>query len=278
MSDNTDVPSNSKNAAADNSKQADDSTATKHPKSIQHKMTHFTAMLKQKSSALRNRSLLELIMPIFGISLVLVAITASVFAYRLGVKRGQMMSLVVATDDAGKPLTAQDIKAISLENAILKNEIETLIKERDISLNNLNLVQDELQSLKQGNAELKVLTENLSETLNQQSAIKGATADVVEMGIEEIGENTYEYHFDVMVPSVKDKRIEPKLTLLNATSMVEIPLTPSSYQSKGLIQIRGRFVMPNEEGGKKLFEPSQLRLMLVVDGERIPKLYNWRVN
>lgn len=214
--------------------------------------------------------LTKLVLPLVALILLVVAVSTAFFAYRLGVERGLKLSMAIATDDKGNALTVQDIKAIHLENSVLKSEMETLIKERDISLNNLNLIKDELQSLRSGNSELEKLTQELSQTLEEQSSIKGKALDVVKMSLSE-NQGAYAFRFDVLVPSIHPKPVVPKLTLLNATSMVEVPLKPDSYDAKGLIVIQGRLVLP--EG----FSPTQLQLTLSSGSERIVKLYNWQM-
>lgn len=214
--------------------------------------------------------LTKLVLPLVALLLLVVAASSAFFAYRLGVERGLKLSMAIATDDNGNPLTVQDVKAIHLENSVLKSEMETLIKERDISLNNLNLIKDELQSLRHGNNELEKLTQELSHTLEEQSSIKGKSLDVVKMSLSN-QEDVYAYRFDVLVPTMQPKPLVPKLTLLNATSMVEVPLKPERYDAKGLIVIQGRLALP--EG----FVPTQLQLTLNAGGERIVKLYNWQM-
>lgn len=234
------------------------------------------AWLKTTRSKVLGDGLVGLILPLFAIAVLVATAVTGIFAYQLGVQKGQSMSMVVL-DESGKEITATEMKSIALENSILKSEVETLIKERDISLNNLNLVRDEINNLKINNGELKILADNLSETLNQQSQINGKTAEVVEMkvrefGISDKGEVIYEYRFSVLVPSMSERQIKPELTLLNSTSQVTVPMKPSSYKAKGVVDIGGKFAMPEE------FLPSQLRFDITVDGEKISKLYNWQVD
>ena len=85
--------------------------------------------------------------------------------------------------------------------------------------------------------------------------------------------DTFEYRFDVSMLDISGKAVKmiPKLTLLNETSMVEVPLEPSSYDIRGVANIRGRFIMP--EG----FEPKQMKLELVAGNQKVQQLYNWQI-
>lgn len=228
------------------------------------------SLLAKKQRVLQLLSPIKLVLPVVALLLLVVAISTAILAYRLGVERGLKLSMVMAVDEEGNPLTAQDVKAIHLENSVLKSEMQTLIKERDISLNNLNLIKDELQNLRSGNSELEKLTQELSNTLEEQSSIKGKSLDVVKMSLTADGD-IYAYRFDVLIPGLQPKPVTPKLTLLNATSMVEVPLKPDSYNAKGLIVIQGRFALP------KGFVPTQMQLTLNAGGERVVKLYNWQM-
>lgn len=101
----------------------------------------------------------------------------------------------------------------------------------------------------------------------------GVALKVIGSEIGSLPENTFEYRFDVAMIDVSGRsvRMVPRLTLLNATSMVEIPLEPSSYDINGVANIRGRFVMP--EG----FSPRQMKLELVAGDQKIQQLYDWQV-
>lgn len=184
------------------------------------------------------------------------------FAYQIGKRHGQQVSAVIATDYKGDNITAQQVSAIRLENDILKTEIATLTQERDISLHNLNLLKGQMQALQTDYEETKQLNEALS--IN-----KNSTLELIDVRMKSVGDNVYAYHVDVA--ATQAQKFTPKLTLLNATSIVEVPFEKDSYHAKGLFAIEGQFVMPTG------FTPSQLKLEIIrADRTKIEKLYNWR--
>lgn len=199
---------------------------------------------------------------------VLVALVAGSMGYKIGHGQGLHTASVVATDEKGGALTTDDIKAIRLENDILKTETATLTQERDISLNNLNLLKDELENLKTANLQLEQLNEVLSKVAIKEG---GVPLGILGAQIVALPENSFEYRFDVAMLSRdgRGKTLTPKLTLLNATSMVDIPLKPKTYDIQGVANIRGRFIMPDH------FNPRQIRLTLSVDGKHLEQLYDW---
>lgn len=197
----------------------------------------------------------------------MVAVFAGVLGYNLGERQGKKQAMVI-TDHRGEAVSVEGVQAVYLENEILKAEVATLIQERDISLNNLNLVRDEIQELKTSYDEVSALNEALA----HGDPNDNLPAQVLEMGIRSIGGDAYEYRFEVLISSTTDKRLVPKVTLLNATSLVEIPVTPQEFNTKGLVKIHGKFAMPVG------FMPNQLKLVLNIDGQNIVKLYNWQVD
>lgn len=207
---------------------------------------------------------------LFLLSIAVIALIAGVIGYKFGRYQGSNSAVLSISDSSGRALSITEIRSLKLENDILKSEMETLIQERDISLNNLNLLRDEMANLRTSNLQL----EQLNETLFKAVALDGGIPlKVLAAQIAPLPENTYEYRFDVamLAEDGQSKTLVPKLTLLNSTDMVTIPLTPSTYDLKGVANIRGRFVMP--EG----FTPKQIHLVLEVDGQKIDQRYNWRV-
>lgn len=194
-----------------------------------------------------------------------VAFFSGVLGYKFGERQGKKHALVI-TNHKNENVSVDEVKALYLENEILKTEVATLIQERDISLNNLNLMRDDMEELKADYNEVNALNQALSSAdPNDKSP-----AQVLEMAIKPVGDNVFEYQFDVLISSTTDKRLIPKLTLLNATNLVEIPLTPKEFVSKGIVKIHGKFAMPEN------FSPNQLKLLLNIDGQTIVKLYNWQ--
>lgn len=210
------------------------------------------------------------ILVLFLIALAFVAFIAGVIGYKIGHRQGAHQAAVVAINDDGKTLTTDDIKAIRLESEINKTELSTLMQERDISLNNLNLLREEMQALKQNQESLEKLNDVLMRAAVQEG---GLPLKVLSSQILALPDNAYEYHFEVAMLSEdgQGKTLIPELTLLNSTSMVPIPLSPKSYDLNGIAKIEGRFIMPEE------FSPSQMKLKLSVDGKNLEELYDWRV-
>lgn len=207
------------------------------------------------------------LLPLVVCILVVVAVFSGVLGYKFGERQGKKHALVI-TNHKNESVSADEVKALYLENEILKVEVATLIQERDISLNHLNLMRDEVEGLKEEYNEVNALNQALaSADPNDKSPVQ-----VLDMSIKPIaiGSNVFEYNFDVLISSTTDKRLIPKLTLLNATNLVEIPLTPKEFMSKGVVKIHGKFAMPDN------FTPNQLKLLLNIEGQSIVKLYNWQ--
>lgn len=213
------------------------------------------------------------VVPILGVFLLgicLVAAVAGSIGYKIGHGQGLHAASVVAIDEKGKPLTTDDIKAIRLENDILKTETATLTQERDISLNNLNLLKGEMETLKTNYLQLEQLNEVLSKVAIKEG---GVPLGILAAQMVKMPDNVYEYRFDVamLARDGNGKTLTPRLTLLNDTSMVEVPVSPKHYEIQGVANIRGRFTMPSG------FNPSQIRLTLSVDGKHLEQLYDWKV-
>lgn len=215
---------------------------------------------------------LRLILPLFVLAIALSVALSAFLAYQFGMRRGLQVSAQMAVDDTGNPITVQDIRKLQKQNTLLQDEVQILTQERDISLHTLQLVRGEIQTLKNNNADLQILTENLSHIISQPKLPK---TDVVRMKLQSLGYDTYEYQFDIFVPGQQKHSVEVQLALLNETSVVEIPIKPSTYTTHGLIKIRGRFVMPTDDE-HKLFIPNRLQIALIVNGERTTKSYDWK--
>lgn len=222
-------------------------------------------LYEQKQKIDQSSSANKLLYLVAGLMTV-VALFAGVLGYKIGERQGKKNALII-TNHKNETINTEDVKAVYLENEILKTEVATLVQERDISLNNLNLVRDEVQELKSEYNEINALNEALANAdPNDKSP-----AQVLEMEINSVGGGIFEYRFDVLISSTTDKKLVPTLTLLNATSLVDIPLTPKEFNTKGVVNIQGKFTMPNN------FTPNQVKLMLNIDKQTIVKLYNWQV-
>lgn len=210
---------------------------------------------------------IAVVLPFFIVTVLVTAGLVGVFAYQAGERQGRLNS-TITTDYKGRPITAEDIQHIRLDNDLLKSEVSTLIQERDISLSNLNLIRDAMQELRAERDDYYAL----SEALSLHATSNGEPIQLIDVQVKNLGEKAFEYRLDVLIPSTTKQLFTPQLTLLNPTSMVNIPVKPASYQTKGLTTVRGKFAMP--EG----FSPSQLRLTLKVGDKQVIKLYNWKAN
>lgn len=205
---------------------------------------------------------------LFGVAVVVTALAAGVLGYSIGERKARQQSAVIGTDNRSKKITVEEFQSLLLENDILKSEMASLIQERDIALNNFNLIKDEFQDSKSALDDMK----SLNQALTESAQFSDKPLQIVGMNIKRLEGETFEYRFDVLIPSVEIKTMTPTLTLLNSTSMVEVPLNPTSYDAKGMVTIQGRFIMPDN------FTPSQLKLAAVVEDERVVKLYNWNAS
>ncbi len=210
------------------------------------------------------------ILALFLMALALTALIAGSIGYQIGHRQGHSSALSSVSDGSGGQLSPEEIQALRLENDILKTETQTLTQERDISINNLTLLRDETQTLK-----LTLLkTEQLNQLLTQEIAQKGGVPlKVLGAEIAALPEKGYEYRFDVALftQDGQSRTLIPSMTLLNETSMVDVPLIPATYDIQGIAHVRGRFIMPDG------FVPKQIKLKLVADTEETVQLYDWQV-
>lgn len=207
---------------------------------------------------------------LFLIALIVVALLVAIFSYKIGYSSG--FKSVESEGDIvinGQVVTSESLEKLEKQNKMYKTEAETAMQERDMSLRNLESIRAEADELKITNLQLEKTVDVFASSIAKQG---GIPLQVVGAKIEPLPENAFEYRFDVAMVSDDGEytTLEPTLTLLNDTSFVNIPLTPSSYEIRGVSYIRGRFVMP--EG----FDPVQLKLNLVAGDETKEQIYNWR--
>lgn len=222
--------------------------------------------IKQLNTTHHERGSTQQILVLFVMALILVAMVMAVFGYKIGHKQGMRSANQIAQSD-----TDGDNAPISpVEVMNLKKQLETAVQERDISLSNIETLQGQYDALKTKNLQLEQLNALLLDNVAKEG---GVPLKVLASEIAPMPDRTFEYRFDVAMidESGKAVRMTPKLTLLNATSMVQIPLKPASYDVQGVTRIRGRFVMP--EG----FEPKQIKIELAAGSESTEQLYNWQV-
>lgn len=206
------------------------------------------------------------ILALFLVALIFVSLIVAFIGYQFGHRQGYHNANVAQTNQE----TSADPSVLIAKNAKLKEDIDIITKERDISLGNAQRLTEENKSLEDKNLQLTQVNNLLKASVASQG---GVALKIIAAEIVSLPENTFEYRFDVAMIDVSGKavRMIPTLRLLNATSMVEIPLDPSSYDIDGVAHIRGRFVMP--EG----FAPRQMKLELMAGNQKIQQLYNWRV-
>lgn len=223
-------------------------------------LTLFTHFKKQ-------RGLTNQILALFLIALAVSALIVAVIGYKFGYRQGMhsVERTVLAKHD-----TAVNVSELTAENVRLKQEMTTAIQERDISRSTLNNLRTDYDNLKTTNLQLEQVNELLKTAVAEQG---GVALSIMASEIISLPNDTFEYRFDVSMLDISGKAVKmiPKLTLLNETSMVEVPLEPSSYDIRGVANIRGRFIMPDG------FEPKQMKLELVAGNQKVQQLYNWQI-
>lgn len=218
------------------------------------------------SSLNRQKGTTAQILVLFLVALIFTALVAVFIGYQFGHRQGMNSAQKLMTDHN----VSADSSMLVEQNTQLQSQMDAITKERDITLGNLERLNAEQQLLKTKNLQLQQVNDLLKSSVAEQG---GVALKIIGAEITSLPENTFEYRFDVAMIDVSGVavRMVPRLTLLNATSMVSIPLEPSSYEIDGVANIRGRFVMP--EG----FVPKQMKVELSAGGQKIQQLYNWQV-
>ncbi len=229
--------------------------------------------MKQVSSLTTNltsksqRGSTNQILALFLIALIFSSLIVAVIGYKFGYRQGlnSVDRAVTSNNEA-----VANVSQLAAENIQLKQDIATAIQERDISRSTLDNLRTDIENLKTTNLQLEQVNELLKTSVAEQG---GVALNIIASEIISLPENTFEYRFDVAMLDISGKAVTmiPKLTLLNETSMVEIPLDPASYDVRGVANIRGRFIMP--EG----FEPKQMKIDLAAGTQKVQKLYNWQI-
>lgn len=212
-----------------------------------------------------------LILVLFASAVLLTGVIATAFGHKFGYYRGYQASQEDAKlkGDA-QQLTAEDIKKMKQNVQALTAQLNTAKQERDISLNNLGQMRQDMQQLEVTNLQLIQVNQVYADTLVEQG---GLPLQVVGAKMEPLPENAFEYRFDVamLAKDGQQHRLKPTLTLLDEDNLVDVPLEPSTYDIKGIARIRGRFVMP------KGFRPKQAKLNLESNGQKVEQIYNWEL-
>ena len=212
-----------------------------------------------------------LILVLFTSAVLLTGVIATAFGHKFGYYRGYQASQndTKLKGDA-QQLTAEDIKKLKQNVQSLTSQLNTAKQERDISLNNLGQMRQDIQELEVKNLQLIQLNEVYADRVVEQG---GLPLQVVGAKMEPLPENAFEYRFDVgmLAKDGHQHRLKPTLTLLDEDNLVDVPLEPSTYDIKGIARIRGRFVMP------KGFSPKQAKLNLESNGQEVEQIYNWQL-
>lgn len=226
-----------------------------------------TKNVKRSSSA----AMSPLILVLFASAVLLTGIIATAFGHKFGYYRGYQASQNdTKLKGDSEQLTAEDIIKLKQKVKSLTTEINTAKQERDISLNNLGQMRQDIQELEVQNLQLIQLNDVYAQRVAEQG---GLPLQVVGAKMEPLPENAFEYRFDVAMLA-KDglqHRLKPTLTLLDEDNLVDVPLEPSTYDIKGIARIRGRFVMP------KGFNPKQAKLTLESNGQQVEQIYDWQL-
>ena len=207
----------------------------------------------------------------FGGSLFLVALVSLLLGRQIGYHQGESHAVEQAKIAAGgEEISGENFKALKLKAETLQNALVIAQQERDISLNNLAELRLDEQELKVTNLQLQQNDEIFTKLLAKQG---GIPLQIIGAKIVPLPENAYEYRYDVAMldKSNQPKRLTPKMTLLDETHMVEVPLEPNTYNIHGMARVRGRFVMP------KAFTPKQVKVEFESSGEHIEKIYDWQL-
>lgn len=206
-------------------------------------------LAKQKSK-LKALGLTDRVLLVIGLLLVVVALSAALFGYCIGLNRGKQVAHI-ALDYDGQPLTVDDVRAMNLDNKLLKTQIATLTQERDIALANASLSKP-AQNIKPIPPDAKPL-------------------QVLFMSLTDEGEDTYAYYFEIATKGVASDTLQVGLVLLNPTSLVSIPQDNIVIDGDRVL-VHGKFVMPTH------FHPSQIRLTLTAGEQSEVKFYDWQVS
>lgn len=206
------------------------------------------------------------VLALFMLALIFSSLVVAIIGYKFGYRQG------IHSVEDNRPAAEASVESSELvaENNKLKQDIATANQERDISMSNLENLRTQIEDLKTTNLQLEQVNEILKSSVAEQG---GVALNIIASEIISLPDNTFEYRFDVAMIDISGKAVKmiPKLTLLNATNMVEIPLDPASYDIKGVANIRGRFIMP--EG----FEPKQMKIELTAGTQKVQQLYNWQI-
>lgn len=211
------------------------------------------------------RSPIEQIMMLFVMVLILVGMVMATLGYKIGYKQGGRHTLktVQHTTQGEHAQTSEKITQ-------LREQLQVVSKQQDETSLALQEAQQKYETLKTANLQLEQMNDLLLKTVAKDG---GIPLKILGAKIVPLAEDIFEYQFDVAKIDKSRISVEmtPRLVLINATHISEIPLTPATYKVEGIAYIRGRFAMPQG------FKPKQIKLEIVSGYDRIEQLYHWRV-
>lgn len=206
------------------------------------------------------------ILALFATALMVVAVLMAVFGYKIGHKQG----VRITTTKLMMGEAEEENEATSIRVASLKQQLDSVVQERDVSLSNLDTLREQNENLKTTNLKLKQLNDLLLDNVAKDG---GLPLKLLAVEITSHAEDRYEYRMDVAMidKSGRSVTLYPRLVLLNETAEAKINVKPHEVQ--GLAYVRGEFVMPKD------FKPKQMRVELRVTGgeKEAVRLYNWGV-
>lgn len=210
-----------------------------------------------------------LVLALFVVVVLVTAAVGLVFGHKLGYQRG-FHSMQTETKQAmiNSNEATKELDKLRLSNKIAVNQSATAKQELAISLANIKELRENQEELTVENRQIAQLNEAYAEIVIDNG---GMPLKILGAKIKPLPENAFEYGFDIGMLSSdgQAKRLRPTLTLLNDSSLVEVPLEPAAYTIEGITRIRGRFTMPTG------FKPLQVKLNLQAGGQEVEQLYNW---
>lgn len=211
------------------------------------------------------------LMALFIVAILVTAIVAMMLGHKFGYQRGYY-SLKKETEQAAvsNAQASNELKDLRLSHKILTNQAQTAKQELEISLANLAELRRDHQTLKVENRQVMQLNNLYEKVIAEQG---GMALQILGAKIKPLPENAFEYGFDVAMlgEDNQTKSLKATLVLQNKDSFVEVPLDPERYSIKGVVRIRGRFMMPSG------FEPLQVKLNLEAGDEQVEQLYDWQL-
>ena len=212
-----------------------------------------------------------LLMALFAFAMLVTAIVTVLLGHKLGYQSGyhaqQSENKQAAVNGQQATTELEDLR---LSHKILENQVATAKQELTISLSSLDDLRQNQRDLEIENSQVNQLNELYADLLSDKG---GMPLQVLGAKIEPLPENAFEYGFDVGMLSKEGsaKSLTTTLTLQNDDDFVEVPLDSMHSSIKGIVRIRGRFVMPTD------FRPLQVKLTLKSDGQEVEQLYDWTI-